>query len=79
MDNTLKNLLYLMESDDRINVIQLSRNFGHQAALTAGLDLVDADIVITLDGDGEHPPELIPVFVDLYLKSSKIASLFVKS
>jgi dolichol-phosphate mannosyltransferase len=68
VDNTLKNLLYLMESDDRINVIQLSRNFGHQAALTAGLDLVDADIVITLDGDGEHPPELIPVFVDLYLQ-----------
>ena len=65
-DNTLDNLLSLMENDDRINVIQLSRNFGHQAALSAGLDLVDADIVITLDGDGEHPPELVPNFVELF-------------
>jgi len=68
IDNTLNILLNIRKNDDRINIIQLSRNFGHQAALTAGLDLVDADIVITLDGDGQHPPELIPKFIELHLQ-----------
>jgi polyisoprenyl-phosphate glycosyltransferase len=46
--------------------VQLSRNFGHQAALTAGLDLAQGETVITLDGDGQHPPEMIPQMLDLY-------------
>lgn len=49
--------LYAAEPDTRI--LELSRNFGHQAAISAGLDLADSDAVITLDGDGEHPPTLI--------------------
>jgi dolichol-phosphate mannosyltransferase len=47
----------LVISDERVKVIELSRNFGHQAAITAGLDQANADAVITMDGDGEHPPE----------------------
>lgn len=49
----------LVKSDERVKVIELSRNFGHQAAITAGLDQADADAVITMDGDGEHPAEMI--------------------
>src|SRR5262245_16801902 len=48
------------ETPDRVGVIHLSRNFGHQAALTAGIDHADADAVICLDADMQHPPELIP-------------------
>jgi dolichol-phosphate mannosyltransferase len=48
-----------------VKVLALSRNFGHQAALTAGMDASQGDIVITLDGDGQHPPEMIPQMIDL--------------
>ena len=64
-DDTLDQLTELSRQDARIRVIELSRNFGHQAALSAGLDLADADAVITLDGDGEHPPALIPQMLAL--------------
>jgi dolichol-phosphate mannosyltransferase len=48
-----------------VECLRLSRNFGHQAALTAGLDRADADVVITMDGDGEHPPAAIPEMLAL--------------
>lgn len=51
--------------DARVKVLELSRNFGHQAALTAGMDSTRGDIVITMDGDGQHPPEMIPQMIDL--------------
>jgi dolichol-phosphate mannosyltransferase len=46
-------------------LLELSRNFGHQAALTAGLDAAHGEVVITMDGDGQHPPGLIPQMLDL--------------
>jgi len=52
--------------DPRMTWIRLSRNFGYQAALTAGLDAVEADAVVMMDGDGEHPPELIPEMLALF-------------
>ncbi|MEL7658873.1 MAG: glycosyltransferase family 2 protein, partial [Bacillota bacterium] len=64
-DNTAEILLNLVQNDDRVCIVQLSRNFGHQAALSAGLDLADADLIMMLDGDGQHPPELIPRFIEL--------------
>jgi glycosyltransferase involved in cell wall biosynthesis len=57
----------IYENDDRVLVIELSRNFGHQSALTAGLDLSDGDYVISMDGDGQHPPELIGDMLKLAL------------
>jgi polyisoprenyl-phosphate glycosyltransferase len=59
MDATGEKLKSLEQQDPRIQVVELSRNFGHQAALTAGLDRASGDYVISLDGDGQHPPELI--------------------
>jgi dolichol-phosphate mannosyltransferase len=64
-DGTQAQLETLCAADDRVRVIELSRNFGHQAAITAGLDQADADAVITMDGDGEHPPEMIPEMLAL--------------
>ena len=64
-DGTQTVLEQIAAGDPRVTVIELSRNFGHQAALTAGLDAADGDYVITLDGDGEHPPALIPEMLRL--------------
>lgn len=58
--------------DSRVKVLELSRNFGHQAALTAGMDATRGDIVITMDGDGQHPPEMIPQMVNLVLQGYDI-------
>ncbi len=64
-DRTGEILQGFVERDERVCVIELSRNFGHQAALTAGLDCAEGDWVITMDGDGQHPPELIPEMLAL--------------
>lgn len=64
-DGTSGTLHALAEMDARVQVILLSRNFGHQAALTAGMDAAGADLVITMDGDGQHPPEMIPQMIAL--------------
>jgi len=48
---------------DRLTVLHLSRNFGHQAALTAGMDHADGDAMVCLDCDMQHPPSLIPELV----------------
>jgi glycosyltransferase involved in cell wall biosynthesis len=58
-DHTLECLQTIRAADERVIVIQLSRNFGHQSALTAGLDQAQGDYTITLDGDGQHPPAMI--------------------
>lgn len=64
-DRTNELLEQLCTRDEHINVIELSRNFGHQAALTAGMDAAVEDYVITMDGDGQHPPALIPEMLSL--------------
>lgn len=51
--------------DPRVKVLELSRNFGHQAALTAGMDATQGEIIISMDGDGQHPPEMIPEMLAL--------------
>jgi glycosyltransferase involved in cell wall biosynthesis len=64
-DGTPGILASLARKDRNVRVIELSRNFGHQAALTAGLSASSGDVVITMDGDGQHPPGLIPQMLDL--------------
>lgn len=64
-DGTPAELAALAQADGRVRVVTLSRNFGHQAALSAGLDRADGDFTITLDGDGQHPPTLIPQMLTL--------------
>ncbi len=64
-DGTADSLRAISSSDERVSVLSLSRNFGHQAALTAGMDASSGDVVITMDADGQHPPEMIPQMLDL--------------
>lgn len=46
-----------------VTLVQLSRNFGKELALTAGIDLADCDVAVLIDGDFQHPPEMIPEFL----------------
>ena len=62
-DETYAVMCALREQDARVATLKLSRNFGKELALTAGLDAVDADAVIVIDADLQDPPELIPTFV----------------
>jgi dolichol-phosphate mannosyltransferase len=64
-DGTDRSLAELASRDPRVAPLALSRNFGHQAAITAGLDASRAEVVITMDGDGQHPPEMIPEMLRL--------------
>jgi glycosyltransferase involved in cell wall biosynthesis len=65
-DRTQELLTEFATRDERVTVVELSRNFGHQPALCAGLDLADGDVVISMDGDGQNPPGLIPEMLSLY-------------
>ncbi|HVV68980.1 MAG TPA: glycosyltransferase family 2 protein [Gammaproteobacteria bacterium] len=62
-DETLVKLLQLREKDKRIQVVDFSRNFGKEAAMTAGLNLAIGDAMIPVDADLQDPPELIPELV----------------
>lgn len=59
VDNTLKKLKQMSESDNKVKIISFSRNFGHQAALTAGLKFARGDAVISMDCDLQDPPEIV--------------------
>jgi glycosyltransferase involved in cell wall biosynthesis len=65
-DSTLELLEELYQRDDHVSYISLSRNFGHQSALAAGLDHAVGDVVVTMDADLQHPPDLIPTLLDAW-------------
>ena len=62
-DGTAEECRAICREDPRVGLIEFSRNFGHQAALTAALDHADGDAVVTLDADLQHPPEVIVDFL----------------
>lgn len=65
-DKTLEILTGIAEKDKRVRVISFSRNFGHQVAVTAGIDKSKGDAVILIDADLQDPPELIPGMINLW-------------
>ena len=62
-DDTLDYLIAAHRSDPRVKVIDLSRNFGKEYALTAGLDYAGSDVVVLMDSDLQHPPEMLPAML----------------
>lgn len=62
-DDTVGVLAKLRAADPRVRYVVLSRNFGHQSAVCAGLSYAVGDAVVTMDSDLQHPPELIPVLL----------------
>jgi glycosyltransferase involved in cell wall biosynthesis len=71
-DGSAAALDLLAAEDPRVRVVYLSRNFGHQTALTAGLDHARGDAVVMLDADLQDPPELIPRMLDHWLRGTDV-------
>jgi polyisoprenyl-phosphate glycosyltransferase len=67
-DDSEKILAEISSKDPRVEVLVLSRRFGHQASLLAGIDTCDSDAVIMLDSDLQHPPSLIPKMLEIFDK-----------
>lgn len=65
-DGTLERLEAAAREDPRLKIVALSRNFGHQAALTAALDHVSGDATVVMDGDLQDQPEIIPTLLERY-------------
>ncbi len=65
-DKTLEMLIELSKQDEHVKIISFSRNFGHQAAVTAGLKYVTGDAIVIIDSDLQDPPELIPEMLTLW-------------
>ncbi|WP_313344551.1 glycosyltransferase family 2 protein [Lacrimispora sp.] len=62
-DSTMEVLTRLSEGDEKVKVISFSRNFGHEAAMIAGLDYSKGDGIVCMDADLQHPPEYLPEIV----------------
>ena len=72
-DATLKHLRGLQRMDERVRVLVLSRNFGHQIALTAGLQNAQGDAVVIIDADLQDPPEVILEMLDRWREGADVA------
>ncbi len=71
-DNSLKLIRKLQEQDDRVCYLSLARNFGHQIAVTAGLNFAQGQAVIILDADLQDPPELIPDLLEKWRQGYQV-------
>ena len=72
-DRTGQILCALQGSDDHVRVVRFSRNFGHQTAVTAGLEHAKGDAVVLIDADLQDPPEVIPDFVERWREGYHVA------
>lgn len=74
-DRSLDLLRTLAASCRQIRIVNLSRNFGHEAAMAAGLDQAGGDAVICMDADLQHPPELLPAMVERFRDGAEIVTM----
>jgi dolichol-phosphate mannosyltransferase len=73
-DGTLALVRDIVANDSRFRALSFSRNFGHQAAITAGLDVAAGDAVVVMDADLQDPPEILARMVDLYRQGYDVVS-----
>ena len=66
-DHSLAKMIGMSEIDENIRIINFSRNFGHEIAMTAGMDYAHGDALIFMDSDLQHPPELIKAMIDKWI------------
>lgn len=71
-DRTLSILEKISDKDSNVKVLSFSRNFGHQAAVTAGIKHVTGDAIVIIDADLQDPPELIPEMVKLWEQGNEV-------
>ena len=73
-DRTLALVREIVAADPRFRALSFSRNFGHQAAITAGLDVAAGDAVVVMDADLQDPPEILASMVELYRQGYDVVS-----
>ena len=71
-DKTYQNCLKMQQKDKRVKIVQLKRNFGHEIAMTAGMDFAKGDAVIFMDADLQHPPAYIPQMIAKWQQGKEI-------
>jgi len=71
-DDTWQEINKIRDADTRVSGLRLSRNFGHQYALLAGLTASTGRAVITMDADHQHPPDLLPMLINSWKHGNKI-------
>ena len=71
-DDSLPRLLALQQRDPRITVLELSRNWGHQSALTAGLTVARGEAVVLMDGDLQDPPQVLPDLIASWRRGAQV-------
>jgi dolichol-phosphate mannosyltransferase len=69
----------LAQKDSRVKPLYLARNFGHQIALTCGLDHANGDAVITMDGDMQHPPAFLPILIEKWEQGYEVVQTIRKT
>lgn len=74
-DNSRQVLQQLMEKDQRVRVIHFSRNFGHEAAMLAGLDHCRGEAAVCMDSDLQHPPTLLPQMFEQYRQGKDVITM----
>ncbi len=74
-DGSMRILDRLAEQDDHVRVVSFSRNFGHEAAMIAGVDHSRGDGIICMDADLQHPPECIPAIVERFEEGFQVISM----
>ena len=74
-DNSRQVLQQLMEKDQRVRVIHFSRNFGHEAAMLAGLDHCKGEAAVCMDSDLQHPPTLLPQMFEQYQQGKDVITM----
>jgi dolichol-phosphate mannosyltransferase len=78
VDDSLEIIKKLRTNDPRVKYVSLSRNFGHQGAILAGLKYSSGEAVISLDGDLQHPPEIIPDMIRLWREGYEVVYTYKK-
>lgn len=71
-DGTAEVLDEISRDEQHVTVLHLSRNFGHMAALVAGIDHAQGDVLVMLDADLQHPPDLIPQMIELWRRGADV-------
>src|SRR4051794_4962840 len=72
LDNTAEIVRSLRRRNTRVKLLRLSRNFGKESALTAGITAASGQAIVMLDGDCQHPVELLPVFVEEWQNGAQV-------
>lgn len=78
-DSSLELMKSFHDQDSRFKIIDFSRNFGHQVAITAGIDFAEGDAVLLLDADLQDPPELVPQFLQKWEEGYQVVYAIRKS